>query len=122
MLGMMRILLSFFLFLTSLQIFSADMTLSVDAHSRQFVVKLPANPTTGYLWTVKQYDKAILQLTSREYLKPQTKLIGAGGVMTFTFSRVKGAVYPTSTVLLFRYARSWEPAAAEIKKITVDFH
>ena len=95
--------------------------MNVDAHSQQFTIKLPGNPTTGYQWTVKQYDKAVLKLSSSQYIQPQTRRIGAGGVMTFTFSRVKGVTYPQTTIMLFSYARSWEPERGEMKEVKVHF-
>ncbi len=118
----MRLILSCLLFLNSLATFSADtLTVNVDAHRRQFVITLPANPTTGYQWTVKQYDKTLLQLTNSQYHAPDTNLIGAGGQMTFTFSRAKHVTYPKSTTLLFCYARGWESGSGMLKKVTVYF-
>ena len=118
----MQALLGFFLFLNSFLAFSMDtMTVNVDVHSNPFVIKLPANPTTGYQWAVKQYDKTILKLSGSEYLAPQTKLVGAGGEMIFTFSRLKGVTYPKSMTMLFSYARSWEPNSGTIKKVKVNF-
>lgn len=102
--------------------FSADtLKLTVDAHSQQFNITLPSNLTTGFSWTAKQYDKNSLKLIDKHYQAPQTKLIGAGGKMQFTFSRVKGMAYPKSTTILFRYARSWEHGGGVIKKVVVTF-
>ena len=97
------------------------MKMNVDTHSQQFNIVLPANPTTGFQWTVKQYDKTILNLTSSQYVAPKTTLIGAGGEMHFVFSRVAGAMYPKSTTMLFRYARSWEHGRGIEKKVVVSF-
>ena len=97
------------------------LAIHVDRSSQQFAVTLPANPTTGYQWTVTNYDKKILMMTGSKFLAPRTRLMGAGGQMTFTFARVKGKSYPKSTQLSFTYARSWEPKSATLKKVTVNF-
>lgn len=118
----MQKILTCLLFLNSLMAFSADtINVNVDANTQQFKITLPANPTTGFQWTLKQYDKSILKLKSSEYQASQTKRIGAGGDMVFTFSRVKKAIYPKSTVMLFRYARSWEHKSGIAKKVVVHF-
>lgn len=119
----MRFLPGFFLFIHSLAAFSADtLIVNVDAHNRQFVITLPANPTTGFQWTVKHYDKAILQLTGSQYHPPKTNLIGAGGMMTFRFSKMKGVEYPKSTTMQFNYARSWGSGSGMMKEVTVYFN
>jgi inhibitor of cysteine peptidase len=94
----------------------------VDGKNNQFSITLSANPTTGFQWTVKQYDKTLLQIKAQDYKASSTQRMGAGGSMIITFSRVKKAIYPKSTIILFRYARSWEPASSGLLKyITVIF-
>jgi inhibitor of cysteine peptidase len=94
----------------------------VDGKNNQFAITLPANPTTGFQWSVKQYDKTLLQIKEQDYKASPTQRLGAGGCMIVTFSRVKGAIYPKSTIILFRYSRSWEPASSGLLKyITVIF-
>lgn len=103
----------------------ADDSLSLDVAKGQksFVVNLPANPTTGFQWSVVQYDKDLLTLGSSVYHGPNTKLIGAGGRMLFTFNLNKGAALPKSTDLTFKYARSWEKnGESTIQKVTINFH
>lgn len=97
------------------------MSLNVDTSNSQFEVTLPANPTTGYQWTVEQYDKSILKLLSSKYVAPQTKLIGAGGQMLFTF-QLLGKIYPQSSTLVFKYARPWEANTGTVKKVTINFN
>ncbi len=97
------------------------LSMTVNPDEGRFVVKLAANPTTGFQWSVVKYDKNLLTLSSSEYQKPQTHLIGAGGQMVFTFTLNKGKSYPDKTNLVFKYARSWEPNTATIKNVTVNF-
>jgi inhibitor of cysteine peptidase len=95
--------------------------MKVSGKSQTFTVKLAANPTTGYQWTIKQYDKKVLKLVAQQYMAPVSRRIGAGGEMKFVFSRVKKSVAPQSTTIVFRYARSWEPGSASIKTVKVHF-
>ena len=119
----MRTMLSSVLFLgfSLLAHASDDSSLSVNAAKNSFVVKLGANPTTGYQWEVVEFDKNLLTLTSSQFQKPQSKLMGAGGQMLFTFSLNKGKKYPGETSMVFKYARSWEPESGILKKVNVKF-
>jgi len=119
----MKTLIGCWLILCSVLANASDtaMTINVDLATSQFTVKLPGNPTTGFQWTVKEYDKTILNLTDSQYLPPQTKLVGAGGNMIFTFELVKGKKYPQSTQMVFNYSRSWEPESETLKQVTVNF-
>ena len=118
----MRTILGGLLLLGSVCSYATDtMTIKVDPSSSQFVVKLPSNPTTGYQWSIVKYDKQLLKMTNKSYLAPQTKLIGAGGVMTFTFALMKGKSYPKSTQLSFIYARGWESKSGTLKQVMVNF-
>lgn len=118
----MRILFGCFMFLNSLLAFSAD-TLVVNANVKNplLIIKLPANPTTGFQWTLKQYDNTLLQMKSSQYRAPESQLIGAAGVMIFTFLRASGTTYPKSTTMLFSYGRRWEPGSNMLKKVVVNF-
>ncbi len=87
----------------------------------EFKVTLPANITTGFQWTVVSYDKTKLNLVKSEYVAPMTNIIGARGASVFTFSPEKKIAYPNSTVIMFKYARSWEPTSAITRNIIVQF-
>ncbi|ASQ45641.1 protease inhibitor I42 family protein [Legionella clemsonensis] len=97
------------------------MSLNVNPNQKEFIITLPANPTTGYQWTVEKYDKSFLKLLSSNYLAAKTKLIGAGGQMQFTFQLLKGKSYPQSTTMQFKYARPWEQEKGTLKQVTVNF-
>lgn len=118
----MRILLCSGLFWASFLSFSANVqTLDITAANKQFVLVLPANPTTGYQWTVKSYDKSYLLFKNSSYRAPVTSRVGAGGQMVFTFSRVNNLSFPKTTRVVFCYARSWEPASGVIKQVDLRF-
>lgn len=101
----------------------ADKTLILHANrtALTFEVTLPANPTTGYQLSVKQFDASLFQLTSKHYIAPKSKLIGAGGQMVFSFQLLQGKSYPKQTDLSFSYARSWDPSSTTVTKVTVMF-
>ncbi|MDX1837102.1 protease inhibitor I42 family protein [Legionella taurinensis] len=97
------------------------MTLNVAAGEEQFKVTLQANPTTGYQWTVQNYDQTLFKLMSSQYVAPQTKLIGAGGQMVFTFAVNEGVALPESSTMTFRYARPWEPKEGTTQQVIIQF-
>ena len=51
-----------------------DLSMNVNSPETSFVVKLAANPTTGYQWKVVHFDKNLLTLSSSEYQRPQTQV------------------------------------------------
>ena len=88
-------------------------------HSPRIMIALPANPTTGFQWTLTNYDKSLLTFIRSQYVKPHTRRIGAGGEMQFIFSPTNAVNHPKSTTLLFRYARPWERQGHAIAKKVV---
>lgn len=82
----------------------------VDAKHPEFTIKLVSNPTTGYSWSLREYDKKLLKLRHHEFQKPKnTKLVGAPGYEVWTF-RAKSSVFdlPEQTIIKLAYARRWE--------------
>lgn len=100
---------------------NSDELMNVNSNNPDFTISVPANPTTGFQWTVIDYDKALLNLTHSQYVKPNSKLIGAGGVMKFTFDRNSGVAYPASTEITLKYARPWQANSATIKHVRINF-
>lgn len=117
----MRVLLSCLLLGISIMAYADDETITVNVKTPEFVINLPANPTTGFQWSVVKYDHGLLTLSSSAYEKPKTNLIGAGGQMHYVFQLNKGKAVPENTVLKFKYGRSWEPKTATLKTIKVNF-
>ena len=96
-------------------------SIHVSSAQSTFTVQLPANPSTGYQWALSNYDKSLLILKSKTYIRPQSNLIGAGGVSVFTFELRAGKSYPKNTAILFNYLRSWAPETASPTEVTVFF-
>lgn len=102
----------------------AQDVLSIDVNKNQssFEIVLPANPTTGFQWSVLSFDKDLLALNSSVYKGPDSALIGAGGHMSFTFGLNKKKAYPKTSLLEFKYARPWEKkSSGRIQKVVVHF-
>lgn len=73
------------------------------------VVRLAANPTTGYDWAVVSKPKA-LKLVKRTYLAAPPMRIGQGGTDVFRFSVRSGRGR-----LKLVYRRSWEKGKAPLR-------
>jgi len=89
-----------------------NLTVHVKRSDTSFVIRLPANATTGYQWNLVRFDKTLLSLKSHQYNAPQSKMMGAGGEASFTFQLQRAKSRPNSTELVFRYARPWEAASS----------
>lgn len=98
-----------------------DFSMDVANNVTSFEVTLAANPTTGFQWTLVEYDKNLLTLTDSEFERPETKLIGAAGEMVFVFTLNKGKTYPKMTKILFKYARAWEKDTGKEQTVIVNF-
>lgn len=71
----------------------------------ELYIELDGNITTGYEWMqASENDKLTV---AREYIEPDTNLLGAPGVFKFN---IKGA-QPGYTELKLRYRRPWETTA-----------
>ncbi len=86
-----------------------------------FEVRLSENPTTGFQWTLKDYDKKRFSFIKDSYVSASTKRMGASGVHIFYFKQEYDTSCPESTELVFRHARSWEADSAKDTKITVNY-
>jgi inhibitor of cysteine peptidase len=70
-------------------------------------IRLPANPSTGYMWAVDGTLPYSLEQTSDAVYETTSSAIGAGGIETWTL-RVKAQV---DGKLRLKYWRSFEPSA-----------
>lgn len=97
------------------------MQLNVEPEQKVFQIVLQANPSTGYQWRIKGYDRSILNLLKTRYVHPDHRLIGASGQMIYVFEFVDGVDLPASTVVTFDYSRGWEKETAIHEVVTVNF-
>lgn len=86
-----------------------QLSITVTADSPEFIIKLKSNPTTGYSWSLRDYEKKLIIPVKHGFQKPIKQLIGAPGFELWTF-RVKpnGFNGAHQTVIRFVYARPWE--------------
>ena len=95
-------------------LFYSDSNLSILATVNQpvFTIKLKSNPTTGYSWSLKNYDAKVIQSIKHVYQAPNHGLIGQSGFELWTF-RVKPAGFnqaEKTTTISMIYARPWQPS------------
>ncbi|OGV26835.1 MAG: hypothetical protein A3F18_02635 [Legionellales bacterium RIFCSPHIGHO2_12_FULL_37_14] len=88
-----------------------------------FTISLPSNPSTGYSWSVVNYDKKLIKFIKQKYQPPKKdpKLIGMGGITNFYFSCLPKIKRPASTDVELKYARPWEKNSGKITKVVVVF-
>src|SRR3990167_7048839 len=86
-----------------------DTTIHVTSVAPVFIIKLKSNPTTGYTWQLRDYDKSLITPVRHQYVAPDSKLIGAPGFDLWPF-KVKAAAFsvPHRTSIRLIYVRPWE--------------
>ena len=81
--------------------------------TREIEVKLPgsvivilgSNPTTGFDWQDAEIgDEAVLTEYFRQFVEPQSDVVGAPGKDVWTFKTLKTG----TTTVKFEYSRPWE--------------
>ncbi|SFN32108.1 protease inhibitor I42 family protein [Proteiniclasticum ruminis] len=79
---------------------------------------LEENPTTGYSWTMDDYDTSLLKLEKDEYSASTTEgAVGSGGTHLYRFTGQKEG----NITLIFRYYRNWEgkDTAVEVREYSI---
>jgi inhibitor of cysteine peptidase len=82
------------------------------------VVRLAANPSTGYTWEVKELDTAMLEQVGEpvfESADTPPDLVGAGGTLVLTFKVLQSG----TTALTLIYHRPWETDVEPIQTFSV---
>ena len=70
----------------------------------RITIELNENPTTGYRWMISSIDEAFLVSAGDDFVPPDQKSRGAGGLRRFFF-RAKSA---GSTALTLINKRAWQ--------------
>ncbi len=86
---------------------------------QSFKIRLASNPTTGYSWFIKSYDKNLVKAIKHHYQKPTQKMPGAGGYEEWTFKSTALFAHHAKTDIVFVYARPWEKNYVKTVKFTV---
>ena len=81
----------------------------VTAKQPRFIIQLKSNPTTGYSWSLEQYDVRFVKVIKHQYIPSTNKRIGASGVEQWLLAlNAKGMLISGKTKLYFAYKRPWE--------------
>ena len=100
----------------------ADEVLMVMEAKPTFDVVLKANATTGYRWSLMQYDHQVLKLVSYQY-HPDAHpkgYVGVGGEAQFTFVALPAFfTAPQQARLRFKYHQPWQKTGGTYHKVTV---
>ena len=70
----------------------------------RITIELNENPTTGYRWMISSIDEAFLVPEGDEFLPPDHKSPGAGGLRRFSFCAKSAG----STALTLINKRAWQ--------------
>ena len=70
----------------------------------QKVIKLSANPSTGYLWQAEKLNSTVATVREMPYVASSDTRSGAGGYSKFKISFDK----PGEVTVTLRYFRPWE--------------
>ena len=81
------------------------------------LLTLDSNITTGYEWDIENNNDQILSLESKEYVAPDTELVGAGGQEVYRFECV-GTGQGTLTLIYHQPFDTAEPAETFTLQIT----
>jgi inhibitor of cysteine peptidase len=68
-------------------------------------LRLPSNPSTGYMWYVQAKSTTLLKMTHQSQTEPTKPGVGRSVFQVFKFEPKR----PGQGVLLMHYVRSWEP-------------
>ncbi len=98
--------------------FASAQKIYIKHEQKQFVIQVKAIPTTGFVWSVKSYNKKLFKFEGSEYLKPKNpKLIGAPLQQLFKFKILKSIV--ANNKITLSLARSWESKEAKQVKYSI---
>jgi inhibitor of cysteine peptidase len=83
----------------------------------RLIVRLAANPTTGYTWKVAVLDAHYLQQMGEPvYESANPQIPGSGGTQSYTFT----AKAPGSTAMVLDYVRPWEKQTDNVTSFTLN--
>jgi inhibitor of cysteine peptidase len=94
--------------------------LVLTAQNPTVTITLPVNPTTGFAWSIQQYDTNLVKLVLQRYTPPITRLMGAPGIQQYTFAAVKTGYAVTQVGhIVLNYARPWTMVGKTTKTFVV---
>jgi inhibitor of cysteine peptidase len=89
------------------------------AEGAEVIVRLPANPSTGYQWEVTGTDRSFGYPAASHYVPYLDGPIGSGGTMEFVWKTQGFLPLAGSHALLLEYRRPWEENASPADTFSV---
>lgn len=88
--------------------------------SKNYVLKLEANSTTGYLWDYELSDDSIVEVIKDEYKENENKegFVGVGGTQIYEFKGLKKG--EVTVTLTYKQSGTKEIGQEKIVKLIVD--
>lgn len=96
----------------------------VDQSEPTFTIILQSNPTTGYSWTLKNYDANLILPIEHKFHPPHHQSnVGVPGYEKWIFKvKLNGFISQHSTRITLIYKRPWEKESAKTINFTVTTH
>lgn len=105
---------------THLPFTNSQIPISVSEDSPVIVVKLQANPSTGYSWYLIKIKRKYIEPVSAKYFPPTAHVLGAPGYMIWKFKMTPAAfVVPRVVHFSLSYARTWDLSSAVESQFTI---
>lgn len=83
-------------------------------------LRLPANPTTGFSWTIAKNDDAKLKSAGKpEFEPPDKKVVGAGGTQIFRFTAEAAGEFELELHYKRPFEKDKDPAKTHKVKVTI---
>jgi predicted secreted protein len=92
--------------------------LTIAPKTALFYFSLPSNPTTGYKWSFKSYDKSKLSFHHSSFKVSHSHLMGSGGKEYFFFNVIQPSE-TLDTILDLNYSRPWETENAQFQRVHI---
>lgn len=98
-----------------------DKKIIISKKNPVFTLTLPSNPTTGFSWKIRSYNKNLLTLIDHEFVAPKNKkLMGAPGYEVWTFKANKKHFAVNRVVhIVMEYRRPWTKEGATTQSFSL---
>jgi inhibitor of cysteine peptidase len=105
---------------TRLPFTDPQIPIAVSEDSPVIIIKLQANPSTGYSWYLIKIKRKYIEPVSAKYFPPAAHVLGAPGYMIWKFKMKPAAfIVPRMVHFSLSYARTWDLSSAVESQFTV---
>lgn len=93
----------------------ANVPIVIGKSDKEFAIRLPANPSTGYSWRIKHYDPSAVRLIRKSYQPTLFAKPGAIGYETLLFKINQNRfAYNPNAQIEFAYGHPWNQDIAKV--------